>query len=135
MEITNANQETATVGNIMLSEDFIVATFENGLYLLEKANTPLLDKYAMYGETSGHAFFGRLYFDVDHYFKELNTDQTIDRIIEVENWVWKGENCGNSKKTFALLEKIKEEDKMVKSKKVINYRDYKGSECFKVVGF
>ena len=89
--------ESMPVLNNVLSEDFIVATFENGLYLLEKAQTPLLDKYAMYGST-GHSFYGRLYFDVDHYFKELNIDQTIDRIIEVEDWLWKGDNCENSKK-------------------------------------
>lgn len=138
MKNSNSNvqptSESLPIGNNMLSEDFIIATFENGLFLLEKAETPLLDKYGMYG-TSGHAFFGRLHFDVDHYFKELNIDQTIDRIIEVENWLWKGYNCDNSKKTFALLEKIKEEDKMVKSKKTINYREYNGSKSFKVVGF
>jgi hypothetical protein len=128
------NPKSMPVLNNVLSEDFIVATFENGLYLLEKAQTPLLDKYAMYG-TTGHAFFGRLYFDVDHYFKELNVDQTIDRIIEIEKWFWSGENCDNSKKTFELLDKIKEEDKKIKSKKIINYREHKGNESFRVVAF
>ena len=132
MKIENSNDqptsESLTIGNNMLSEDFVIGRWRGNVYLLEKCQTPLLDKYGIYE-------IGRLYFDCSHYFQELNIDATIDRIIEVEKWYWKGDNCKNSKKTFALLDKIKKEDVMVKCKRKINYFEYEGNDVFRVVGF
>lgn len=105
---------------------FILGLYKKDIWILEKVETPLLNKYAIYENF-------HLYFDVGHYFEKLDRDRTIDNIIKKERWLWRGDSCINSKKTFALLAKIEKEDLKIKQAIKINYHETTNNpETFKV---
>jgi hypothetical protein len=119
---SDINSEGNNAKPLLTDVVFVIGIYKNEIWLVEKIETPYIDKYA------GYAYDCLLQVDIKHYFEELDTGKAIDSIIQKDALYWNMErygegNCPNEIETYRILELIKKEDKLLKAAKKIRYFD------------